>query len=230
MSDLISVIIPTYNYGKYIEEAIKSVLQQDYAPLEIVIVDDGSTDNTREIVNPYLGDNVRYFYQENKGNAAARNFGILQANGEYIAQLDADDLYLPHKLSRQMAYMKAHPECEIVFTLFRNVFSSAEEREIALRLHPSQDVSLNHTTMLARKELFFRVGFYDECHRVAPDVYWQDRLSLVHKIPFVSLPEVFLLRRVHLDSISNREAGPKARVLLEHRCALLRAQRVLKKK
>lgn len=229
MSDLISVIIPTYNYGKYIEEAIQSVLQQDYAPLEILIVDDGSTDNTREIVKPYLTDNVRYFYQENKGHAAARNFGIRQARGEYIAQLDADDLYLPHKLSRQMAYMKAHPECEIVFTLFKNIFIGSEEQECA-RLNPLSDPPLSHTTMLARKELFFRVGFYDECHRVAPDVYWQDRLSLVHKIPFVSLPEVLLLRRVHLDSISNREAGPKARTLLEHRCALLRARRISKEK
>lgn len=229
MSDLISVIIPTYNYGKYIEEAIQSVLHQDYAPLEIVIVDDGSTDNTCEIVKPYLTDNVRYYYQENKGNAAARNFGIRQARGTYIALLDADDLYLPHKLSRQMAYMKAHPECEIVFARFRNVFSSAEEREIAMKLNPSQEAPLNHMTMLSRKELFFRVGFYDERHRISPDIYWLDRLSLVHKIPMVMLQEVLLLRRVHTDSISNQGAGQKARALLEHRCSLLRALRAEKK-
>lgn len=223
MSDLISVIIPTYNYGKYIEEAIQSVLQQDYASLEILIVDDGSTDNTREIVKPYLSDNVRYFYRENNGHAAARNFGIREARGNYIAQLDADDYYLPHKLSLQMDYLRTHPQCPIVFTRFKNFYKNSEERAIVLKENPRFDeFVVNHTTMLARKDLFSKVGYYDEEYKALPDVFWMDRLGIEFEIPFSMLDEVLLIRRVHLSSISTSYKKKPVKELYMARCKLLR--------
>jgi len=100
---LISVIIPTYNSTKYVKEAIKSVLKQTYRNLEIIVVDDGSTDNTREVLKPYVrGGEIRYIYQENKKQGAARNNGIRHSMGELIALLDADDLWFPEKLELQI--------------------------------------------------------------------------------------------------------------------------------
>ena len=98
----ISVIIPTFNYGKYIERAIDSILTQTYQDFEIIVVDDGSTDNTKEIIRSKKSDKIRYFYQENKGAPAARNKGIVESKGKYIAFLDADDEWLPTKLEKQV--------------------------------------------------------------------------------------------------------------------------------
>ena len=106
----ISVVIPAYNHGRFLREAIDSVLAQTYAPLEIIVVDDGSTDDTEQIVRSY-GDRVRYIRQQNAGVGAARNNGIANARGEYVAFLDSDDLWLPEKLAVQVEYMRRHPEC-----------------------------------------------------------------------------------------------------------------------
>ena len=95
----VSVIIPTYNYGKYIEKAVDSVLTQTYRDQEIIVVDDGSTDNTREIIEARYKDKVRYFYQENRGAPAARNFGLRKAEGEFVTFLDADDWLMPNSLA-----------------------------------------------------------------------------------------------------------------------------------
>src|SRR6185437_4571218 len=98
---LISVVITTYNYGRFIEEAIESVLAQEFPSdqLEVVIVDDGSTDGTGERVKKY-GSKLRYFYQKNRGQAAALNLGFAEARGEILSLLDADDYFLPGKLAR----------------------------------------------------------------------------------------------------------------------------------
>ena len=95
----ISVIIPTYNYGRFIKEAVESVLKQTFPVAEIIVVDDGSTDNTEEIVKA-LGEKVRYIKQENNGVGAARNNGVKNSYGDLIAFLDADDLWLPKKIGK----------------------------------------------------------------------------------------------------------------------------------
>jgi len=101
----ISVIIPTYNHSRFIKEAIDSVLGQSYNDFELIVVDDGSTDDTKAIAISY-GDKIKYFYQGNKGRGAARNKGVSLASGEYIAFLDSDDIWFPEKLEKQMAYIK----------------------------------------------------------------------------------------------------------------------------
>jgi glycosyltransferase involved in cell wall biosynthesis len=107
----VSVIIPTYNRAHSIGEAIKSVLEQDIenCRIEIIVIDDGSTDCTRDIVTE-LGPNIRYIYQENGGAGAARNRGIKEATGDWIAFLDSDDRWLPYKLSLQFKILEAFPE------------------------------------------------------------------------------------------------------------------------
>jgi len=98
---LVSVIIPTYNRARYVTEAIDSVLAQTFSDYEIIVVDDGSTDNTREALKPYLG-RIHYIYQSNKGVSAARNRGMRDAKGEWISFLDSDDIWLPRKLKQQV--------------------------------------------------------------------------------------------------------------------------------
>lgn len=111
----VSVVIPTYNTAGYVTRAVDSVLAQTYQDLEIIVVDDGSTDATRERLAPY-GNRIHYLYQENQERAAARNTGIRYAQGEYVAFLDADDYWLPSKLEQQVAAFDKHPETGMVYS------------------------------------------------------------------------------------------------------------------
>ncbi|MFM6456289.1 MAG: glycosyltransferase family 2 protein, partial [Planktothrix sp.] len=118
-SPQVSVIIPVYNGERYISQAIDSVLSQTDSNYEIIIVDDGSTDNTHQIIQHYIEkcqdlDLIRYIFQSNQGVAAARNQGIQIAKGEFIALLDQDDVFLPEKLAHQVAYFQTHPDVAIV--------------------------------------------------------------------------------------------------------------------
>ena len=110
----VSVVIPTYNRRGYVQEAIDSVLAQTYEDFEVIVVDDGSTDDTREVVERIRDPRVHYMYQSNAGRSAARNNGIAHSAGEYVAFLDDDDLYLPDKLASQVAFLEQHPEVELV--------------------------------------------------------------------------------------------------------------------
>lgn len=105
----VSVIIPTYNRAEYVTQAIDSVLAQTYTDYEIIVVDDGSADNTKEVLLPYM-DRIRYIYQENAGASAARNKGIKAAKGDWIAFLDSDDEWLPGKLAVQIRAVERHPQ------------------------------------------------------------------------------------------------------------------------
>lgn len=125
----VSVIIPTYNCARYLPEAINSVLNQTYQDLEIIVVDDGSTDNTRTITGEYIdkfSEKIRYFYQENKGPGAARNIGIQQAKGEYICFLDADDLILSGSINKRINFFEKNRELTMVFSDFTLNFDSSE--------------------------------------------------------------------------------------------------------
>ena len=114
-SPLVTVVIPTYNYGRYICQTVESALGQTYSPVEIIVVDDGSTDDTRERLTAY-GDRVRYIYLQNRGVSTARNIGIQAARGEFVALLDSDDLWLPDKLERQVTVGIHQPDIGLVAT------------------------------------------------------------------------------------------------------------------
>jgi glycosyltransferase involved in cell wall biosynthesis len=111
----VSIIIPTFNRRSYITIALDSVLAQTYKDYEIVVIDDGSSDDTKEVLKPYR-DTIRYFYQDNSGIPATRNRGIKEAKGAYIAFLDSDDYWLPEKLERQLDYFGKNPHCGMVAT------------------------------------------------------------------------------------------------------------------
>jgi glycosyltransferase involved in cell wall biosynthesis len=111
----VSVIIPSFNYARFVANAVDSVLAQTFTDHEIIVIDDGSTDNTREILSVYKG-RINYIYQENKGLSGARNTGIRAAKGEWIALLDADDEWYPNKLEEQMRVLGQNPQINIIFS------------------------------------------------------------------------------------------------------------------
>src|SRR5262249_50333110 len=115
---LVSVIIPTYNYGHYIGEALQSIQAQSYSEWECIVVDDGSTDNTNEVLARKSADDSRIHYvrQENSRQAAARNNGIAHAHGDYFQFLDADDLIEPEKFRFQTSFLEGHPETDIIYS------------------------------------------------------------------------------------------------------------------
>ncbi len=119
---LVSVVIPTYNRAQMVSEAVRSVLEQTFGDLEVIVVDDGSTDGTREALKPHA-DKIRYLRQENSGVSAARNRGIAEARGSLIAFLDSDDLWLPAKLKNQVLFFQL---CDIQIFLSGQYFRTVE--------------------------------------------------------------------------------------------------------
>ena len=171
-SALISCIVPVFNGERYLKEALDSILAQTYRPLEIIVSDDGSTDGTASVVAGY-GECVKYLWQANAGEAAARNLGLSAAGGHFLAFLDADDLWHPEKLTRQMACFQARPELDLCVTHVQN-FWVPELREEAeqFRDHRLSQPLPGYTsvTLLARRALFDIVGTFDTalqrlCHR-----------------------------------------------------------------
>ena len=119
VAPLTSCIVPTFNSGRYIAETLDGILAQTYRPIEVIVVDDGSTDGTADIVARY-GDRVRYAWQQNAGPATARNTGLTLAQSDMIAFCDSDDLWHTEKLARQMAHFAAHPETDLCVTYIQN--------------------------------------------------------------------------------------------------------------
>ena len=154
MPPLVSIIVPTYNYGQFIGETLDSLCRQTYAEWECVVVDDGSTDDTGEVVARFAlrEPRVRYVRQENRRQAAARNNGIRHARGQYFQFLDADDLLEPEKFARQVDLLEAHPEIDIAYSNVR--YFDADEPAALRRSNASDEpwmpeISGAGTTLLA---------------------------------------------------------------------------------
>src|SRR6185503_3119864 len=155
---LVSVVIPVFNGERFLREAVESVLAQNYSPVEIIVVDDGSTDRTPNVARS-LPETVRYLHQTNHGPAAARNRGIEQAQGSLIAFADADDLWPAGKLEVQLPYLIRDPKIDIVLGRIQQVLLS-ETQEIA---EPAFSVNLGSAVI--RKSVFDRIGLFDETMR-----------------------------------------------------------------
>ncbi|HYZ79486.1 MAG TPA: glycosyltransferase family A protein [Gaiellaceae bacterium] len=208
---LITTIIGAYNAGRYLGEAIESVLAQTHPRLELIVVDDGSTDATGRIAESY-GDPVRCIRQENGGMAAARNRAIPEARGDYLAFLDADDRFPPDKLRSQLAVFEAQPELDIVYGHVTEFLSpDLDEAARALLRAPEHDVPWpTPNLMLVKRESFLRVGLFSTELKVGIGVDWYARaneLGLRSAVP----PIVVLERRLHAENngIRQRESKPQ---------------------
>jgi glycosyltransferase involved in cell wall biosynthesis len=193
---LVSVVIPTYNYARFVGAAVASALAQTYSACEVIVVDDGSTDDTRAVLAPWEG-RIRYLYQENQGLSAARNTGILAAQGDYIALLDADDLWHSAKLEAQMRYLADHPE---VGLLACDRVTAEPPPWPAVDLAPSlsaRDITLEELVLATRfgpssaviaRRCFERVGYFDPVLRSAEDREMWLRIASVYPIRKLALP------------------------------------------
>ncbi|MEG4499663.1 glycosyltransferase [Microcoleus sp. F10-C6] len=219
---LVSVIIPAYNGDRYIAQAVKSVLSQTYTNWEIIVVDDGSTDDTRQALQPYI-DRIRYFYQENQGVAAARNRGIHESQGELIAFLDQDDFFLPDKLAAQVALWSSSPSLGIVNSGWRLVNEQGETisdikcweylPKLDLEAWIVQMPVLPSAMMFSRKWLQIVGGFNSEFDSV-DDADLLLRLALLG-CEAAWLPQVTVCYRQHDKNVSIQKSLKQANLFIK---------------
>lgn len=206
----VSVVTPTYNRDRFLPDAVASVLAQTSHDLELIIVDDGSTDDTRKVLEPFLADSrVRYFYQENQGQSQARNLALEHAGGEFIAFLDSDDVWAPDKLEKQLAVLKANPEVDIVhgdeamIDEQGEVISLQNMRRYSGRItrYLLADNSVSITTALVRRRCFDEMGGFDTSVGVADDYELWLRFSA--RFCYWYEPGIVAWYRVMADQISS---------------------------
>jgi glycosyltransferase involved in cell wall biosynthesis len=207
---LVSVVIPTFNQASYLRQAIDSVLGQTWANRECIVVDDGSTDGTPEIIASY-GDRIVALRQANRGAANALNAGIRAARGELICWLSSDDAYLPEKLERQVAALLARPDAGLCCTGWETMDATGRTLKQHLEstwIHPDQVVSIfwrnaiNGTTVMIPRHVFEAVGPFDETLRA--DVDGDMWLRVAAHWPIVSVAGILARYRVH-DAAMSRD-------------------------
>lgn len=198
---LVSVIIPVYNGERYLGEAIESVLAQTYRSMEVLVVDDGSTDASDQMALQFP---VRYFKQPHSGPGATRNYGIKQAQGELLAFLDADDLWTPDKLVNQTATLAAQPELDAVLG-FVEQFNSPDVAQVLppARFDGQTLKGLHPGTMLIKRAAFMRVGFFGTNWQVGDVVDWFVRAEEA-RLAMLTLPQVVMRRRAHTNNLTIR--------------------------
>lgn len=205
MGPVVSCIVPYFDGARFVGEALASIRAQTHRPLEIIVVDDGSTDASADVVRR-LGDDVRYHRQENRGPAAACNAGVALAGGDFIAFLEQDDLWEPDKTARQLAAFAADPELAYCVGHVQNFWApelagQAERYRDAPIMRPVPGYVVQ--TLMLRPAAFRRVGPFDETLRFAAATDWFVRAAERDQ-PGCLLPEVLTRRRLHADNFSRR--------------------------
>lgn len=219
---LVSVVVPVFNGARYLAESLDSALAQDYPQVEVIVVDDGSTDATPEVLARY-GDRVRVIRQPNQGAAVARNAALRVARGEYLAFLDADDRWLPHKLRIQIAHLRRNPQVDLVYSSWSVVERSDPQALDIVGPEPREedaidpggsgwiynalllDCIVHTTTVVMRRRLLDAVGLFDPELRRGQDYdFWlrASRVTPIHK-----LAAVLSIYRLH-DANSTRDPVP----------------------
>ena len=198
---LISVVVPAYNAEKYLAETLDSIRGQDYQPHEVLVVDDGSTDNTAAIAKSY--PEVRYIWQCNQGLATARNTGLANAVGELISFLDADDIWLSGRSRIEVEYLDAHPEAGCVMARMRNFLQPGVAQPLWATnemLHEDFE-AYQIGALLAQRWVFEQVGNFNAEYVSASETDWFMRLKEAG-ITMGILSEVLVRRRIHANNMS----------------------------
>lgn len=209
-----SVVIPAYNAAKTINETLEAVLAQTASPADVIVVDDGSTDNTRRLVEDF-GGCVRVLSQSNSGPGTATNLGMRETDTPLIAMVDADDLWLPHKMHRQIEYLEANDSCD-------GVFAQMELFGDRIQGAPIQE-GWTRTTMVVRRSVYEGVGdVVDQPSMIGEMIDWIAR-ARDGGFNLVMLPEVLARRRVARGTLSDRRDVESNRgYVIAARAALLR--------
>lgn len=211
MHPRVTVVIPVFNHERFIAECVESVLAQDYANLETIVVDDGSTDRTPSILAQY-GDRLRILRQENAGAARALNRGIAAANGEWIGWLSSDDVYIAGKITAQMATAVVRPSAGLLYTDWIAIDAEGRElsRHVCTEIEPSralwsllQGNFINGSSVLIRRDVFERNGIFEEGLQADVDGEMWFRL-LRANVGFARTPGFFLRYRMHSQNMSRK--------------------------
>lgn len=212
----VSVIIPTYNRAALIGKAISSVLVQTYKDFELIVVDDGSSDETVDVITSFRDERIVFLRQENRGRSAARNRAIAVSRGRYVAFLDSDDEYLDHKLEQQVAYMDAHPAIGMVYTsahcideqgqLLRHSYVASVAGNIYKEIAFFQPVTITLPTVMVRREVLSEVGLFDEAMERFEDTDLWRRIAKKFQVGVIRQPTCNL--RTHSGNVlTSQNAG-----------------------
>ncbi len=210
----VSIIIPTHNRLSMLQEAIRSVLAQDFEDFELIVVDDGSTDGTADEVEKYGGRVKVFRHPENRGVSAARNSGIFHAKGKYVAFLDSDDLWVKGKLKIQVAFLDENPQYPLCYT--DEIWIRKGKRVNPMRKHAKYSgwilekclplCTISPSSAMMRKTLFSKVGLFDEALPVCEDYDFWLRVSARFPIFFIE-KKLIIKRGGHPDQLSHRFWG-----------------------
>ena len=197
----VSIIIPVYNRENYIRECLTSVLADDYPQKEIIVIDDGSTDNTSEILDEYSG--IKIIKQENRGVSIARNEGIKASTGEFITYLDSDDIWLPGRIEPSLGYFRSNPGIDYV--LGQQILFL--EDEIQCPKHIEREAlekptdATNNGCLILRKSCYQKIGLFNTKYKKGEDTEWFFRAEY-HGLKMARLPQAFFRRRIHQTNLS----------------------------
>jgi glycosyltransferase involved in cell wall biosynthesis len=219
----VSVIIPTYNRGRFIRKAIDSVLNQTFKDYEIIVIDDGSTDGTAKILKSYDNSIIYHSYQPNRGAAYARNRGIEMSRGNYIAFLDSDDFWKPEKLKKQVDFFQQHPDFGVVATQCSvnmiddnlQTIKYIERETVHFELTYEkifQRPLIKTPSVMIQKKCFQEIGIFNEKYPILEDVDLWIRLARKYKIGFINEP-LTVYTRGH--EMGRRESLPTRLIRLE---------------
>lgn len=215
---LVSVIIPTYNRARYLQEAIQSVICQTYRPIECIVVDDGSTDNTKEVVEKFIAENhkdfvVNYIFQENLGSQVARNTGTKASTGQFIQYLDSDDLLYPDKVKTQVQFLNDNKDCDGVWggwakgTVEKNELIESIAREDLLTQFLTEHC-IHTLSFLMRRNLVDKIGPWDVAIKRNQEIDFQVR-GLLSGANYKCQTQICGLWRIHNGARIGNTTGLK---------------------
>ncbi|MEW6003088.1 MAG: glycosyltransferase family 2 protein [Nitrospirota bacterium] len=218
---LVSAIVPVFNCERYICEAIDSIFLQTYKNIEIIVVDDGSTDQTKEVVLDRYKRKIRFLEQPNSGPSRARNLGILNSKGEYIAFLDADDIWEPDKIRKQIQHMSSNPQYAMSYTKFQ---SFSEKTSLKLDSEINIDCPegwifdellfknfITLSSVIVRADCLKKVGLFNESLLTGEDVELFLRVAYCFQIGFIN--EILVRKRKHDNNLSYQKRSTSGNIL-----------------
>lgn len=206
-NELVSVVIPAFNAEQHIKECIDSVLNQTYKNLEIIIIDDGSTDNTIDVITAYKDEKIKLFKQKNSGSAVARNYAIKQASGIWIAFIDSDDIWLPEKLQKQLENCSDHVWSHTDMFFYGDIYPEHTKTSDLTPKHSGLilkslliENSIGTSSVVINRKIFDELGGFNTDYRALQD--WDFWLRVAEKYQVCYLDEPMVYYRVHSSSVS----------------------------
>lgn len=224
MEPLISVIIPVFNGEIFLEDAIKSVLNQNYDNLECIVVDDGSTDGSAVVAKKH--ERIIYLHQEHKNVASARNLGVRKSSGEYLAFLDADDIWDSDKLKTQINYMEENPDIDYSVTkhsLFLTEGLKDFPQWVKINHSAGETIAYIPSSLVVRKSAFEIVGYFDESYQISDDSDWFLRARDAG-IKLGIIDKNLLHKRVHPQCLMSQTGVIKKELMKSIRASLWRVK------